>query len=428
MPRFALLIALLAGCTCAEPPQAPPSTAVAPIEPATPTSPPADGSLPWSQALAALDERLSLHLQRDDSVHRNLAASLLLSRARLTGDYDDYARAEAQVEAAFGFSPPNAGPFLTRASLNYSLHRLDRVEADLDRAASAVLLDDPTRAAIALARGKLRFHQGRYDEARLLVQQAIDLRPVPQPGALATLALIHWRTGNLDDADGLYADALEGLSRKPSETRAWLHLQRGLLDLDRGRWAEALAHYQDAGAVLPGWYLVDEHIAEVHALTGRVDLARPLYEDVAARTGSPEFFDALAGLERAAGNEAGAQAWIDRAVAAYAAQLVQFPEAAYGHALSHYLEFGPPDRALELAEANMALRPYGGSATALIEARLGAGHPQDAAELADATLRGAWRTADLHAAAARAYRAVGRLDEAGAQDAAALALNPHALD
>jgi hypothetical protein len=424
MVRVLFSLILLGGCTCAEPqPGGEPAPLAAVVK-----SPPASSepALAWADALSAVDQRLAVHADRDDATHQGLAAQLLLSRARLTGSYDDYARAEDHVNRAFAASAAGGGSYLTRASLNYSLHRLDRVEADLDAAAGAVLVDKPTQAAIALARGKLRLHQGRYAEARTLVQTAIDLRPVPQPTALATLGLIYWRTGAFDDADALYADALEGVSRKPSEARAWLHLQRGLLDLDRGRYDDALVHYEAAGAVLSGWYLVDEHIAEVYVLTGRSKEARPIYARVAEETKSPEFYDALAALD--ASNEDASQAWVALAREAYEAQLKRFPEAAYGHALGHYQEFGPPERALELAEANVKVRPYGAAATSLIEARLAAGKAQDAADLADATLRTTWKSADLHAAAADAFDAVQRADDAAAQRDLAKAINPHVFD
>lgn len=421
MTRALFLLLLLGGCTCSEPEPSPPVERPPAVEPR-----PQVDALFWVDAVAAVDQRLAVHADRADATHQGLAASLLLARARLTGSYEDYARAESHLERAFAASVSGGGSFLTRAALNYSLHRLDRVEADLDAAAGAVLVDKPTQAAIALARGKLRLHQGRYDEARALVQEALDLRPVPQPSATATLALIFWRTGALEDADGLYAEALSVLPQEPSEAMAWLHLQRGLLDLDRGRYAEALRHYEDAGSVLSGWYLVDEHVAEIYALTGRTAEARAIYERVAEQTGSPEFFDALAELTAGSGGDAAP--WIARARAAYEGQLQRFPEAATGHALGHYLEFGPPERALELAEANVKVRPYGGAATSLIEARLAAGRAQDAAELADATLRTAWRSADLHAAAAAAYDAVGRSEDAVEQRTLALAINPHALD
>ena len=35
----------------------------------------------------------------------------------------------------------------------------------------------------------------------------------------------------------------------------------------------------------------------------------------------------------------------------------RFPEATWGHALRHYLEFGPYDVAVDLAEKNWNLRP-----------------------------------------------------------------------
>ncbi len=415
MKRVLLAVLLLSGCTCGDP---------APVEGAGPEPTAVDTPIDESvvrEQVQSLEERIMVLSMGRDAAQQGEAAEHYLARARLMGSYDDYENADQHIEKAFALSPEGAGPFLTRAELNYTLRRLDRVEADLD---AAQPVDDPTKARIALARGRLRFHQGEYDEARALVQQAIELRPAPHAGALSTLALISRRLGDLDAADTLYADALAAQGAEWKEPLARLHVYRGLIDLDRGRYEDAQAHYREADALLPGWFFVDQHIAEVYVLQGNPAEARPLYERLADETGNPQFYDALAKLTLAEGGEAAAQALIQRARGVYAENLVRFPKVSYGPAAGHFLAFGPADRSRELARLDYKVRPDGEAATALIQAELAAGNTRDAAEQADRALKTKWRTAALHAAAAAAFDAVNRMDEAAAQKAAVEAINP----
>lgn len=54
-----------------------------------------------------------------------------------------------------------------------------------------------------------------------------------------------------------------------------------------------------------------------------------------------------------------ANAWIQRAQAVYRERLKTFPEAGVGHAVDHFLQFGTPAEALDLARRNARLRPFG---------------------------------------------------------------------
>src|SRR5262245_10848438 len=83
------------------------------------------------------------------------AAAMHLQRARLTGDYADYAAAESLIARAFAISPPGAGPFLTRAQLNFTMHRMALVEADLQAEERSLMIDDATRSSITALRANV---------------------------------------------------------------------------------------------------------------------------------------------------------------------------------------------------------------------------------------------------------------------------------
>jgi len=356
-------------------------------------------------------------------VHIGRLAGLYSTRARLTGNYDDYALAEKSLDRAFETAAKGSGPFLARAQLNYTLHRLDRIEADLDQADKRIVKDKNIQSAHAGMRANLAFQRGQYTEAQSGFAQALELRKTPTN--LAQLALYYWKTGDYDRAESLYREADALYKGNAAEPKAWLYLQMGLMDLDRGRYADALAHYQEAGQKMPGYWLVDEHIAEIKTLTGKTEEAKQLYIDIIARTGNPEFMDALAGIYLEEGAQQEADALLKRAQEVYEKQLKQFPEAAYGHALEHYLEFGQdPARVVQIAEANHTTRPNATAKILLAQAYLKAKRPDDAVRIIEQALALAWRSSELHDTAADVYEATGDAKKAAEQRKLARAINP----
>ena len=174
----------------------------------------------------------------------------------------------------------------------------------------------------------------------------------------------------------------------------------------------AMEHFLAANGALSGYYLIEEHVAEVLTLQGRTDDALPLYLDIVERTQNPEFMDAVAGIYLERGDEESAQRWIDRARAGYEAQMELAPKAAWGHAIGHYLDFGPASRAVELAEQNHAIRPNAAAKAELAETYLAADRVADAERLAEQLATSEWRTADTLAVAYDAFVTAGRGDEA----------------
>jgi hypothetical protein len=249
---------------------------------------------------------------------------LLYLRASLTGDFADYRAAEEAVE--------DSGLLLVRANLFFKLHRLDAAKRDL----AAIGGDRALEADIAL-------QEGRYDEAR----RAYEKLP-PRWENLARLAYVRAQGGDVAAADTLYERAADELTAKEMRDYAWIQLQRGVLQFDRGRPAKALAHYDRAAAAWSGWWLIDEHRAEaLHAL-GRTEEAVALYRDVVARTRHPELISVLAAITKS-------ETLFDEAEAVFIEQMKVYPEAAIGHYVEHLLRRGR--EAVALAERNYALRP-----------------------------------------------------------------------
>ena len=305
-------------------------------------------------------------------------AGLWAQRAKWSGDYGDFAKAEDAYAVAFAIAPEGSGPLLGRASLNYALHRLDRVEPDLATFEKRILVDDAQRAEVLRMRADVALQRGQMDEAASLYADAMTLHP--SLAARFGQAQIQWWRG---DYDGALAgiDACEEMVKGAQRSmRMWLDLQRGLVELARKNDDAALAHYHDADAHVSGHWLIREHIAEATARLGRKDEALATYQEIVLDTYNPEFVDAVAQLLAETGDPKGAAQWEVWAEAGFARLSMQYPEAAAGHALKHFLHYGDPARAVALAEENAALRPNGEALLLLAKAYDHAGRPDDARE------------------------------------------------
>jgi len=370
---------------------------------------------------AAIDDAVRLiDKQPDNTLIALETVSLYIERARLTGNYDDYRKAQALLDAATARGNKASFPCLAHAKLQYTLHRLQAASAALD---ACPIMADPVE--IAGLRGDIAFYSARYQEAedvyRALVNQ---VGTTPQ---YFRLAMLRNKMGSPGEAAALLEAAEKRYHGGSATMRAWFKVQRGLIEWDRGQIDQALVLYAFASDELEGWWLIDEQIAEAKRLKGDTEAAKALYESVIRRSGMPEHMDELARLLREGATPASATEWIKRAETIYRARLKLFPEASVGHAVDHFLQFGTPAEALALARRNAELRPYGDAQVALAAALFRAGQAGAAAECIARVEASGWNTAQLHAIAAQINAALGRNAAADAQRAKALQMNRHTM-
>ncbi len=349
----------------------------------------------------------------DQWLMHEILASEYLAKAQLSGSYDDYAAAERALDDAFKVAVTGSGPHMVRASLEFTMHRLASAEQQLDAIARYVVPPDRgDRAEIAAMRGDIAFYRGQYSQALALYDQADAL----VPNAASFRRAIHAaRTGNPDRALAWF-DQAESAYRSPTpQTRAYFELQRGIVALDRGELDDAMDHFRNADRLFPGRWLIQEHIAEVLTLQGKISEAESLYRDIIRRTGHPEFIDALAGIAAAKGDTATAARLHAQSSALWARRLRQFPEATYGHAIDHCMAKRDWACALTLAQKNHQARPFGEAKIALARALLGSGRVSEARTMIETVLASPWRTTDLHRAASEIYSASGMAAQAQTQ-------------
>ena len=383
-----------------------------------------------ADALARIDEVLAFDIERSRGggwLNHAMVGNGYAGRARLTGSFEDYGRAGDAYARAFAVADPGFGPHLDRAAYNVTVHRLGAVAPDLERIDHyAMPVDDATRAVVIGLRGDLQFYRGHYGEALKLYEQARSLdKSMPASFRLAN----YWAAmGDPDLALRYISEAETKLDPRQQQGLAALEMQRGAIELRRGRWAEAEGHFSRAGRIFPGNPAIEGRIASMRALRGDIAGAIAIYRRIAEGSHSAEAMDAIASLYRAQGDQANAGLWAARAGAIWERRLAMLPEAAYGHALDHFLAFGDPARALDIARRNHANRPYAEAAIGLAWALLANREPAEALRALESVLASGWESADQHVAAAQAYALLGRGEEAEAQRAAALALNPRSLD
>ncbi|MEN0060828.1 MAG: hypothetical protein AAGA48_01700 [Myxococcota bacterium] len=364
----------------------------------------------YLQALGTLEHAITATeaLGSSDWTRHARIADAHLAMARLTGRYEPYDAALAELGDAFSLAPTGGGPHETAAAVLFSLHRLPEARDALEQAWGTILLDDVTHARLWLLESQIAWQEGQLKLAEEAVEASLSLRPTYD--ALAARGHQRWHLGAYDAADADYVAAKRQLIDDAGQAAAWIEVQRGLMDLDRSRYDEALSHYLLADTAFPGWWLVHEHIAEVLALNGQPNQATALYEQVVAETGAPELALALAELQGL--NSSKSRARLDDAEKAWTDVLARHPEAASGHAIEFFVAIGDLDRAQTLAQANVAARPGPASHVELASVHAVLKQWPEAREAAQTALATGFQTPDLLDLAADIQRALGDRSEA----------------
>ena len=380
----------------------------------------------YGSLLGELDERIA-DLQRragkrpSDWLIRMHLGNALLERAGLTNQLDDFDRVQAVLDEAFAIAPVGSGPVVVAARFNFSIHRLEVAEKYLDMIDRRAVPRADDQLIARVLRAEIALQRGQYEAAFAELSAVAAVAPI---AANAELALYHAKTGDPVKAEALLEAALATTSMNDPRRRAWMKLQLGIIAMDRGELVVALEHLQGAEAELPGWWLVQEHIAEIHNRRSEHGKAIAIYEELVRTADLPQHLDALAGLYKHTGEQAKAEALIARAAERWEQQLARYPESAMGHGLQHQLEFGTPARALALALANEAARPGGDAQVLLARAYLQSGRAAEALTVVERALGSPYRTARLHDVAAKAHAALGHTAAAEEQVALCLAINP----
>ncbi len=252
----------------------------------------------------------------------------LYQRASIAGDLTALITAERSIERAAPLLTYPGDLCLLKANIALKLHRLIDAETALEAIPSVC-----DSAEGRLIRADLDFQRGRYRPAREGYASAVDAER--SWGALARLAHFVGRMGDPARADQLYDEAQDELTAKQLRAFAWLEVQRGFLDFAQGRFDQAAAHYRRADKAYPGYWLTDEHIAELLAAEGRYGEARVILMRLAAGGSRPDLEQAIAEICDLAGESEAASHWSQRALRGYLCS-VERGEVHFWHHLADY--------------------------------------------------------------------------------------------
>ena len=136
-------------------------------------------------------------------------------------------------------------------------------------------------------------------------------------------------------------------------------MQRGRRELDRGRHDRAWVHYEQADRAYSGYWLVEEHVAELLGAQRKFDQAVALYQRALARAPRPELQHALGDLYLFIGEAERARPWHDRALAAYLESAGRGDVHYYHHLARFYADVRQDGaEAVKWARKDAELRPH----------------------------------------------------------------------
>jgi tetratricopeptide (TPR) repeat protein len=344
----------------------------------------------------------------------------LYQRASLTGNFAELEAAHAAVNNAIrqGIGPA-ADLYFLKANLDFKFHRLADVRGDLEMGPG--LADSFQGRALE---ADLDFQEGRYEDARKEYESVIlDDRTWDN---LVRLAYLKAKMGDVAGAEHLYDEAEDELTAKEMRSYAWVELQRGVLDLTHGRYEDARGHYNQAGRAYSGYWLVDEHTAELLGAQGKFAEAAALYQKLIARVPRPEFQQALGELYMLMGEPEQAQRWHESALAAY----LQSARSGGVHYYHHLADFYADVRedgaeAVKWARKDIELRANFSTQASLAWALYRDRQFAEALDTINRAMSSGVRDARLFFQAAMIHRSAGGNGESSLYLQMAVEINPH---
>lgn len=310
--------------------------------------------------------------------------------AQLTGDFANFHKADSLLEKF----PQDRELALMHAKIALNMHDVERGETY--HAGLSNDFSDSRTQELAL---DIALQKGQYDEAIKLLKERLN--PEAEWSDLARYAYLMHKFGDSKAADQLFISAQELLSAKQLKDYAWLELQRGIIDLEDGKYTDALAHFQLADKIFPGHWLIEEHLAETYGLLNQQHKAIKLYERVVKKSDNPMYFLALAKLLQTQEPELSSQLKT-LAEEKFNQRYKYYPLAASGHLIDEWIEEqkSTPNahmlhRLLELSAINLKYRPNADSQIQRIKVLILAGQTNEAKQLTETLLTTPWRTPDV---------------------------------
>lgn len=373
----------------------------------------------YQRDLEKINQDLATLEKPDDTEQVTRRAYRLYQRAALTARPDEFAVAEAAVAEGFQRVGPWPDLCLVKANLDMKFHRLAEAKQALEMA-RGLKESFPGR----VMQSDIDLQEGRYQQARNACRALIAEDRTWDN--LARLAYWESKFGEMARAERLYQEAMDEITAKEMRGYAWVQLQLGLMDLRAGRFDQAAEHYRRADAGYSGYWLVDDHRAELLGTQGEYEEAVRLYSRVLEETPRPELQQAFGELYVAMGEQREADVWFDRALAGFLDASEKGGVHYYHHLVDFYSDVREDGaRAVEWAVKDFEMRPNYATQGALGWAFYRDGRIREAEQTMDEALASGVRDAHLFGKASTVLAAAGRAAESESLLQKATAMNPH---
>ncbi|WP_330660337.1 tetratricopeptide repeat protein [Erythrobacter sp.] len=392
---------------------------------------PAWGPATYADELEAMDRvvargRARLGANMDSWAAHDALASALHLRGQLTGRHEDLAAALESADRARTLAPEAGGPILSRSLIAMSLHRGDIAADEVPRIDGfAVPASAPELSEAEAIRGDVALYGGDYTRAFARYEAAEDL--AASLGTKVRMADWHRHHGRFDKARAILLEGLE--THKPSPwIEASIQLQLGAIELQRGDWEGAQAHFAKADRTFPGWWLARAHLGQMAATRGEFAAAERFYLEAMEGTKRPSVMDALVAVYEAQGRTEDARALSERAGGLWKARVASHPAAYADHAFEAYLSDGDSAMAWQLARVNYQARPYGDGRIGLARAAAERGRDASARAILEELEATGWRSTEQYRVLAEVCERLGDENCATGAKANALEISPLAFD
>ena len=240
-----------------------------------------------------MEERLAKHPNDGDAVVR--LAEALIRVQRVNSDAAAVMRAESRLRAFLAETPDYYDARRVLGSVLLSQHRFRDAIREAERARAL----DPRDAWNYGVIGDAHLELGEYDEAFGAFDRMGALRPGPP--AYARVAYALEIKGDLTGALASMRMAADGTSAHDAEGQAWHYAQVGNLLLQRGQLGDARREFERAAFTFPNHPYAVIGLARVKTAEGDEAGALALYQQLYARTPTPELAAVLGDLHARAG-------------------------------------------------------------------------------------------------------------------------------
>ena len=227
-------------------------------------------------------------------------SQMYLQRGRFTGDVQTYEQAAAAADRAVGLAPADRTARTLAAGIRYTTHDF----AAAEQAAAALVAERPTDEGSLAVLGDAQLELGDYAAATTTYGKLAASSP-DAAAASVRQARLAFLQGRVADADQL-ADQAKGQAVASAFGDAGLGYYSvflGQLDLDRGRYDDAAAQYEQALREAPGYHIALAGLAKARAAQGRTKEAIALYQQAIAVVPQPDYLSNLGDLYHLTGQD-----------------------------------------------------------------------------------------------------------------------------